>query len=242
MIVADLLSMIRPDRENLDEIEGEQYQRGFGRYTLCPRCNNNTGSWYGTAYLEWVWYAVRVLSVADRRQSFLYLPFHIFPLKVIKQVVCMFLASTDIGFRDANEHLARFVLDRERRGIDPEISIYAFLNPSPRARSTGIAAIVTPSDSRATIKVVNEIALAPIGYLMTLGSVAPDERLVDISFFAGFGYNDWKDVWLNLPILPVYAPFPADYRTRDEVLEAGRKGRKQMRENRKREKQRPEHA
>jgi len=221
--------MLGQDREDLDELKGRQSQRGSGRHTLCCACNSKTGNWYVPYYLEWIWYAVRVLSLTGGRQSSLHLPFRIFPLRVLKQIVSMFLASTDIAFRDAREDLVRFVLDRERKGMDPEICIYAFLNPSPRARSTGIATIGTFGDGGASAKVVNEIALRPVGYLMTLGSASPDERLVDITFFAKYSHNDWKEFWLTLPVLPVYAPFPADYRTRDEVLEAGRRGREYMR-------------
>src|SRR5262245_19184544 len=32
---------------------GRKEQRGFGAFTLCERCNNNTGSWYGGEYVEW---------------------------------------------------------------------------------------------------------------------------------------------------------------------------------------------
>jgi len=226
VVVADLMSVIGQDKENLDDLGGREQQRGFGRYTLCPRCNNNTGSWYGPAYLEWVWHAVRVLAAAGGESS-LYLPFRIFPLRVIKQIVTMFFASTHEGFREANPELARFVLNREAKGIDPEICIYAFLNPTPRARSSGVAGILTIGGGGSDLKIVNEIALAPVGYLMTLGSAAPDDRLVDITFFAKRSYNDWEEFWLRLPVLPVYTPFPGDYRPREEVLAAAKKAREE---------------
>ena len=68
------------------------------------------------------------------------------------------------------------------------------------------------------IRVISEIAFPPFGYLMAFGSTPPDERLVDISFMAKYRYNDWKDIALPLPVLPVYTMYPGDYRNRDTVL------------------------
>jgi hypothetical protein len=33
---------------------GTYQQRGFGAYTLCEKCNSNTGAWYASEYVEWV--------------------------------------------------------------------------------------------------------------------------------------------------------------------------------------------
>ena len=32
---------------------GTVQQKGAGAYTLCERCNNNTGSWYGKHFVSW---------------------------------------------------------------------------------------------------------------------------------------------------------------------------------------------
>jgi hypothetical protein len=66
-------------------------------------------------------------------------------------------------------------------------------------------------------KVYSEIAFPPFTYVLSLDSDPPDQRLVDITFFAHFRYNDWRDTPLRLPILPVYTPFPGDYRSRDQT-------------------------
>ncbi len=43
------------DKERMPwDTEGLKYQnqqQGMGRYSLCHECNNNTGSWYGDAYI-----------------------------------------------------------------------------------------------------------------------------------------------------------------------------------------------
>ena len=49
-------------RDDPDDMRGGRYQqRGAGAYTLCERCNNTTGHWYGGAYLEWASQAMNIL-------------------------------------------------------------------------------------------------------------------------------------------------------------------------------------
>ena len=66
-------------------------------------------------------------------------------------------------------------------------------------------------------RVLSEIACIPLGYVMTFGSEAPDNQLVDISFFAKYRYDDYTPVALRLPILSVYSKFPVDYRNREQI-------------------------
>jgi hypothetical protein len=65
---------------------------------------------------------------------------------------------------------------------------------------------------------MSEIAFPPLGYLMTIESIPPDNRLIDISFMARFHYHDWKHIALRLPVLPIYTFIPGDYRDREHVL------------------------
>jgi hypothetical protein len=63
----------------------------------------------------------------------------------------------------------------------------------------------------------SEIAYFPFGYLMTFESDVPDDRPVDISFFANYRYDDWKEFSFQVPVLPVYTYFPADFRNRGSI-------------------------
>jgi len=40
-------------------LKGKQLQRGIGAYTLCERCNNNTGAWYGNAFVDFIYKGYR---------------------------------------------------------------------------------------------------------------------------------------------------------------------------------------
>lgn len=200
---------------NFDNVKGKKKQKGSGGYTLCSRCNTLTGAWYGRDFVDWTYQLAHVLSGTKGKPSLFYL-YRIFPLRVIKQIVCMFFSTNGSQFSEAQPDLVRFVLNKESRFIDPSIGIYCFFNPSNLSRQTGAAGIIDFHSH--TTKVISEIVFPPMGYVMTFGHIKPDKRLFDISFFSSFLYDDWKELGLRLPALPIYTPFPGDYRSRTEVL------------------------
>ena len=157
----------------------------------------------------------RILNFTRGRAS-LHYPYHIFPLRVIKQIICMFFSANGPTFQSVHPELARFVLNKEQKYIDPRYHIYAFLTESNRSRQTGIVAMANIDTHK--VRVLSEITFAPLGFVMVLSSEPSDDRLVDISFFARYGYNDWTEISLNLPSLPIYTAFPGDYRNREQVL------------------------
>jgi hypothetical protein len=200
---------------DLDKIAGKISQRGSGSYTLCEKCNNDTGSWYGTAFAHWTYQAMHILRATHGNAS-LYYTYHIFPLRIIKQIICMFFSATGPQFSDGRRDLVHFVLNKNATGVHPRYRIYAYFNNSRRSRQTGITGRLN-FDTH-TIQVMSEISFPPLGYLMTFESSSPDDRLIDISFMAQFHYNDWEHISLRLPVLPVYTFLPGDYRDRDRVL------------------------
>jgi hypothetical protein len=59
-------------REHPDEFKGRQQQRGAGDYTLCGKCNNDTGHWYVPAFTSWAQQAMRVVIGTRGRPSLEY--------------------------------------------------------------------------------------------------------------------------------------------------------------------------
>jgi len=97
--------------ENLDEVRGRVQQRGAGAYTLCEKCNSDTGSWYAGAYADWAQQAMRLIIGTRGRPSLMY-PFNLFPLRVLKQVVCMFFSVNGPLFQKHQPDLARIIQRR----------------------------------------------------------------------------------------------------------------------------------
>ena len=225
--------LISKNPDNYFEEKGKKSQRGLGAYTLCEVCNSNTGGWYGTAFAEWAHQGMDILEYAYRT-PLLYYNFRIFPLQVLKQIICMFFSITDDLFAFNHPDLVKFIRNKKERHLNPDIRIFAYYNVGPHGRYIGGASIekIRPDEiNRDTIenlvrqtqsdhargRVLSEIACIPLGYVMTFGSERPDNRLVDISFFAKSHYDDYTSIALRLPVLPVYTYFPGDYRNLEQI-------------------------
>ncbi len=195
-------------------LKGKTLQRGGGGYTLCEKCNNNTGSWYGKDYVDWVEQTARILMESKINPS-IYCLYNIFPLRVIKQIVCMFFSVNANNFKDVQKELVRFVLNKDAVGIEPQIHIYCFLNPSKVSRQSGVSGLLDFKKHRT--KIISEIIFFPFGYILSLNEIKPDDRLAEITFFSGYHYNERKEIHLKLPYLPIYSYLPGDYRNEQEI-------------------------
>ncbi len=215
-VVQGNLEKLIKKESDLDTFNGKTLQRGAGGYTLCEKCNSLTGAWYGPAYVDWIYQVSKVLLLSKGGPTLFYL-YRIFPLRVIKQIICMFFSVNGEKFREAQQDLVRFVLNKDGRFIEPHIRIYCFYSPSARSRQSGVAGVLNFHTH--SQKIISEIVFPPMGYVMSLNKISPDDRLFDITFLANYQYNDWKEFGLRLLSLPIYTYFPGDYRSRKEVLE-----------------------
>jgi hypothetical protein len=204
---------------NIDEPRGKIRQRGAGAYTLCVRCNNDTGAWYGPAYVRLTEQGMEYLQSVRSAPRFS-LPFHIHPLRVMKQIVCMFMSVNGPNFQKAQPEMARFVLDRYARHLPDHVRVYGFYTVSDRSRSSGVSGRIDGVlNGSSTNCIYSETTFPPFGFVMTFNSPSPDDRLTDITYFADkYGHDDERVLWLPFPVLPIYTYFPADYRNREKVL------------------------
>lgn len=203
----------------IDKLDKEKLHRGAGGYTLCGQCNNDTGGWYGRAYVEWVHQTATVLERAKGAPSLFY-PFRIYPLRVIKQIITMFFSVNSPEFRKRVPYLEQFVLGKHIRHLPPDIGIYAGYTVNGHSRSAGVSGILDGSGYSPQTYVVSEIAFPPFLFVLTLDCPCPDGRLVNISSFSSYSYDDIRTFDLRLPVLPVHTAYPADYRTKREIAKA----------------------
>ncbi len=198
-----------------EKVNGRIQQKGSGAYTLCASCNNDTGTWYANDFIEWTYQAL-ILNDKSNGDGSIYYPFHIFPNRVIKQILTMFFSTNGEKFAQKNPDLVRFVLNREHKYIQPSIRIFAYLVEGAKFRQTGVA--VLGSSSSKEVIVMSEISFSPVGYVMTINSNPPDSRLFEITHFSKYGYNEFDTIFLKLHRLPIHLYFPGDYRSKDEIM------------------------
>jgi hypothetical protein len=204
--------------------KGKIFQRGAGAYTLCERCNNNTGVWYGRDFVEWVYQGMTVLQAADQCPTFYY-NFHIFPLRVIKQIACMFFSVNPPEFQRAQPALAKFVLDKENRHLPHGMKVYLFYSVGNNLRQSGVVHLLDLHKQGATFA---EICFPPYGYVLSFDN-PPHPQLLDISNFSEARFNTFTSLSFQIPVLPVITYYPGDYRSPSQI-------RKQFEENQKSDK------
>lgn len=192
-------------------------QGGIGYHSLCGRCNNNTGSWYGKNYVDWANQSMSILLKANGKPTLIY-PTYIYPLRVIKQIITMFFSVCN-NLRNDEPELVKFILNRNERYLNPKYKIYCYYNLTGSVRYIGDNYIGNMNYSG--IINASEISFRPFGFVFTINSEKPDNRLTEISHFANHEYNNWTDFYQRFNVLPVYLPFsPLDYRSGGEIASA----------------------
>lgn len=191
-------------------------RKGFGKHTICEKCNNDTGSWYGPSYIEWANQgAINLAYVESGRAS---LAFEIRPLFVFKTLVTMFASACGPNMLEKNRALRRFVLDRECRSFPPDISIYGYFTSydSTLLRQSGVSGLLNLEHDQHSV--FSEITTFPFSYLLNFkGSRVPDQRLVCLDPFLKFGPEERQMLRIPLAALPVNSMFPADFRSSEEI-------------------------
>lgn len=183
-------------------------QGGISYYTLCKKCNNDTGSWYANDYIHWI-RGVKSLTPEDKIITF-------FPLRVIKQVISMFFSLNHIKLRDTHPKLINFILSKEQKKLPKGIRIYAYnyLVGGLRYLSNNILY------SKGTIYNLSEILFPPVGFVMSIDGGKPDDRLTEITWFASYDYDEKINHVHSLNYLPTYLQVICDYRSKEQIEEA----------------------
>ena len=190
-------------------------QGGIGFYSLCEKCNNDTGSWYGHAFVSWAWQGMSILQKANGRPS-LYYPTFFYPLRTIKQIVTMFFSVNPDVFREAEPELVKFVKNKESRFLSKKYRLFCYYNIQGNKRYIGYSVLAQIDSGK--MNRMSEITFPPFGFVLTIDSEPPDDRLTEITHFANYSYNDWTDHYQKFSTLPTYLPnLPGDYRTREEI-------------------------
>jgi hypothetical protein len=192
-------------------VRGRYLQGGHGVYTLCKRCNNTTGAWYGRHFVEWCRQGMEFLDKTGGRGSVLHFA-RVRPLPVIKQITTMFLALNGRGDSEPWERpLVRFVMNREARYLDPRYRFWVYYVAPGPLRNTPLCSRLDIVSGR--VEMGMEFSFPPFGYVLTLDSEPEDRRPNEITGFSR--YRRWEEdrITLNLAVLPTHGPTFGDYRS-----------------------------
>lgn len=220
---ADMPKLIAAGVRFMDSIEGKEVQKGAGTYSLCERCNNTTGSWYGPAYVSWAKQAALLVERSRGTLSMAY-PYHLFPLRIVKQVVTMFFSVCGPSLQAQHPDLVRLVLNKEHRRVPDGLRFFAYLlHPTETTafRQSGVTGL-WQFEKVLKSTLFAELAFAPFGFIMTIDGSVPAGNLCEITGFAEESYKLWTTLFLRLPVHPVVSWLPGDFRTKDELTASTR--------------------
>ena len=212
------------DKERLPwDTTGLRYQnqqQGMGRYSLCATCNNNTGSWYGDAY---VYFAnvvhAAITNCSDKDPDGITIQ-GVYPLRFVKQVLSMFCSICNSD-APSFEPIKKFVLDKDAVGLDKnKYKLCMYFTRSTVYKQTGLMVSMKSTPVGIEIMTLAEITAYPFGFILYLDPFETwDYKGTDITACADCGYDDRCNISMPWKIEEMNDIFPESYRSREEIIE-----------------------
>jgi hypothetical protein len=207
--IRTIRGLMQQNEHGLDQAPLQKLRKGMGRDSLCEKCNGWTAQQYGNAFAD---FAVQALRYKDRVDSDgkLAVPFDIEPLRVIKQIIVMSLATAEFDDPRLHETLRRLVIYPFERHIPPLYQFDVYFNlGAPNDSRMVTNAMMCELGKGVRSYSLAEVAFPPMGYSLTtvqqgLGHYASEIGLCNINHFAESHLDERKVLWLAIP-----ARFPA---------------------------------
>lgn len=188
-----------------------QVIQGAKHDSLCGPCNNNTGSWYNSAYVRLV-RACQKIAAAKNAGRICEVEV-LNPQRVAKQAITSIVATSQPGLTARYPDLRTLLLDREdRRRIAP-LRLWLYLRANPGGVSTGLATGIDLEQRRGHL--VAGFSFWPLGWIMTIGDVEVN-GVLDVSAWTELGYMERGPIMAEVPCQWAISPYPGDFRGPDE--------------------------
>lgn len=234
----EIMKLIADDDRMPWEVEGLKYkqkQRGMGMYSLCARCNNITGHFYGMEYIKFantihMLFPEIIKKCKSKKNNVAGIEIiGMKPLLFAKQVLSMF-CSICPNITEKDPYIIDLLTNKDMKGLDPsKYRLSMFLLNQYKIGYSGIQAQCI---NGVGIKVLATIDAYPFGFVLEFD---PKENMVlqelDITSF--FNDYDNKEYNMNfgLPILERNNIFSCDYRTKEEIIKCVIDNKKYKEEN-----------
>lgn len=200
-----------------------QKQKGMGMYSLCKKCNNLTGKYYGNEYIKFA-NTVHVLfpQILDKNSNIAGIHIkEMNPLLFAKQVLSMF-CSTCPNITKNHPEIIELLLNKSKTGLDSnKFRLSMFLLKEKKISYTGIQVIHISGIGN---RMLASIDAYPFGFVLEFD---PKIKCVELDITTFFNdYEDKKyDIDFGIPILERNIPFSTDYRTKEEIIECIKKNK-----------------
>lgn len=210
----DFMEYIQTDDIINNPPKGKIRQGGIGYNSLCSECNSFLGSKYVDAYKLWCQAGAQILSKND----FFFVKVTMYdqePLKILKEIISMFLAINKEWYLKAYPELAEFVRNPDQNSLSDRFRVFMYLTNQGGTRYMHHTINYKPELGGAVV--CTEIAYPPFGYVLTIDFDKNINILTNITHFKKYNLGEKMDIKLPLFKLPVYSPFALDYRTKEKM-------------------------
>jgi hypothetical protein len=189
--------------------------QGFGDFTLCEKCNKETGGWYAKEYKVWVLNGILILTNPVFKSGLLF-NVNIKPLNVLKQILTMFMSADKLGMLKDDKDLVKFLLNPEEQSLPVKYRVFSYLTASDSFRFLGIH-FVADFDQGMNNYIWSEISYPPFGYFLTIDSPPAHPEMMELTHFKDYLFGQNSSVRIQLPYLESNTFLIGDYRTKKQM-------------------------
>lgn len=194
------------------QYKGPISQGGMGRYCLCKECNNFLGQNYVRSYTEWTFVGMQVciymkdknyIEITVEKQN---------PLRVLKQIISIFICINNPDFTDIYPDLLDFVKNPTQSVLPDRYRLYTYLNNEGNYRC--LKKSITN-----LYGIISEFTYPPFGFVLCIDNptlLSLEHRLTEITEFKEFSDNRNHEFSICLYKHPTYYAIPLDFRSKGE--------------------------
>lgn len=196
---------------------GRVQQGGLGYYTLCRDCNSFLNNNYVRPFSKWA----NVGMDINLKYDFQYIEFEANnqnPLRILKQIVSMFICMNDVYFTELYPELLDFILDVKKTELPDKYKIYHYLNKEGQIRTLGLT-------FTNMYGAVCELTFPPFGYVLNIDNGNELNHLTEITGWRNYEDSRNHSFTIGLYRYPTHIPIPLDFRSKEEIKNAIKKSR-----------------
>jgi len=224
----------------------EEDTNGIYIFTLCEKCNNRTGTIYGTEYVNFV-QAFQSHAIPENANKKVNVEVeNFFPLRVVKQVISMVLSTSKptsfrnyefVGSPSTNpsvlkkikieypekdyqlklyDELRNFVRKKDSKGLPNSVRLYAFASIKAVGFRTGIFSSI--SLNKKSVAWLVATGLHPIHWILVFDGEL-DKELLEVTDWANYGYKERITKKIEVPCYWLAGKYPLDFRSPQELYE-----------------------
>jgi hypothetical protein len=212
-----MLDVLKSDNILKNKFRGKVEQGGVGYYSLCGKCNSFLGLNYVNDYVA---YSNTFIDFAKKKEfDYFELEMHNFDaVKVLKQIVSMFISLNSWQFSQNYPALRNYVLNPKHKELPSNIRIFSYLNCEGQFRNNTFSVV---GDLNSNLNVLaSELAFPPLGHVMTIDFNGSMPYHYELTHFKNYKVGELVSINFKLFRLPTHLPIPLDYRTKELIENA----------------------